>query len=283
MSSPMLSAAAPSRTEAEPPREVISIPDSSTLAPGLRLLPDVLRADVYRLYHVLRALDDAVDDDRPEAEPLVAAVEEWTEGNQPGTRETLALADLADRYGLSPEPVAEFCQAMRHDIERSVIEDEDALESYCQSAGGAVGRMLAEMIGTANPSGEARLMTLGRAVQRTNILRDIDDDRAQGRVYIARTTIDRFGSPMPGHREQLLRDQIAKADALFDDALSEMPILSQGQRFLALSAALYRELLRQIEREGYGRKAGRVVVPAWRRRTLTARYRLTPERRAPFV
>jgi hypothetical protein len=43
---------------------------------------------------------------------------------------------------------------------------------------------------------------------------------------------------------------------------------------MALCTALYREILRQIEREGYGRRPGRVIVPAWRRRLLTAKHRI---------
>jgi phytoene/squalene synthetase len=52
-----------------------SVPDSSTLAPGLRLLPEPTRTDVYRLYHVLRRLDDVVDEDRDDAQERVEAVE----------------------------------------------------------------------------------------------------------------------------------------------------------------------------------------------------------------
>jgi 15-cis-phytoene synthase len=49
---------------------------------------------------------------------------------------------------------------------------------------------------------------------------------------------------------------------------------------MAISAALYREILRQIEREGYGSRPGRAVVPAWQERLLIARHRLK-RRRAP--
>jgi phytoene synthase len=115
---------------------------------------------------------------------------------------------------------------------------------------------------------------LGRAFQRTNILRDIDEDLAHGRIYIARSTIQRFGFPSPGAREALLRDQIARAETLYDQVRSAMPRLCQGQRGLELTTALYREILRQIEREGYGRRPGCVVVPTWRRRLLIAKHRL---------
>jgi phytoene synthase len=240
------------------------------------MLPRALRPDIYRLYNVLRTLDDAVDDDRPQAERQVAAVERWTQGERPSTAETVALADIEYRYGLSRQPLADFCAAMRHDMARAPIENEDDLERYCECAGGSVGVILAQIIGSSRPDAEAHMATLGKAVQRTNILRDIDDDFARDRVYIARTTIERYGPPLPGEREELLRDQIARADALYEQALSAMPILSRWQRGLALSATLYREVLRQIEREGYGRRRGGVVVPGWRRRALIARFRLIP-------
>jgi len=108
-------------------------------------------------------------------------------------------------------------------------------------------------------------------MQVTNILRDIDDDLATQRVYISKAAIDRFGFPAPGAREALLRDHIARADALYEEGLPAIGLLARGQAAMALSAALYREILRQIEREGFGRKPGRVVVPLERRQLLANR------------
>lgn len=159
---------------------------------------------------------------------------------------------------------------MRHDLDGSAIEDEEDLERYCQRAGGSVGIMLASMFGATHADGECAMATLGRAFQRTNILRDIDEDREHGRLYIARSTVERFGPPLPGAREALLRDQIARADHVSDEGLGAIPLLSRGRRGMALATALYREILRQIERTGYGRTPGRVAVPAWRVRLLTA-------------
>ncbi len=248
--------------------------DSSTFAPGFRLLPSDISVDVERLYRVLRTLDDLVDEDRPQAQQRVEAVERWAHGQQADTPETHTLTDLSRRYPLSPQALIVFCDGMRHDITRATINTEDDLEAYCQRAGGSVGIMLAQLLGTTRPDGETKMATLGRAMQRTNILRDIDEDFAHGRVYIARTTIERFGPPIPGERQDLLRDQIARADALYREGLGTIPLLSQGRHAMGVSAVLYREILRQIERDGYGRKPGRVTVPAWRRRLLTAEYRL---------
>lgn len=250
-------------------------PDSSTLAPGLRLLPRDLRSDVYRLYGVLRVIDDLVDHDRPEAEQHVAALEHWAQGQPAENAGTGVLSDLTTRYALSPELFAEFAAAMRHDMARGVLATEEEVESYCQRVGGTVAIALAQIIGTLRPDGPEKIATLARAMHRAHILRDLDEDLQRGRVYVARTAIHRFGAPTPGAREALLRDQIARADRLFEEGLAAMPILTRWQTGFALSVTLYREILRQIEREGFGRRGGRVVVPPWRTVPLIARCRLT--------
>jgi phytoene synthase len=259
---------------AEPQRDPASVLDTSTFSAGVRLLPGDLQADARNLYRVLRTIDDLVDDENPQAEHRVEAIERWARGQQADTPETRILTDLSRRYPLPPEALIEFCQGMRNDLAHTVIETEEDLERYCQYVGGAVGVVLAKIFGASHPDGESKMAILGRAFQRTNILRDIDEDHAHGRLYVARTTIERFGFPSPGAREELLRDQIARADRLYDEGLGAIPLLSRGRRGMALSAALYREILRQIERDGYGRTPGRVTVPARRRRLLIAKHRI---------
>jgi phytoene synthase len=244
------------------------------------LLPSDLQADARRLYRVLRTIDDLVDDEDPQAESSVQAIEHWADGQQTDTPETRILTDLANRYPLPPEAMIEFCQGMRDDLERKPIDTEADLERYCQYVGGAVGVVLARIFGTSHPEGEHKMAILGRAFQRTNILRDIDEDHARGRLYIARTTIDQFGLPQPGAREELLRDQIARADCMYEEGLEAIPLLSRGRRGMALSAALYREILRQIERDGYGRNPGRAIIRPWRRHLLAAKHRVIRHQRS---
>jgi len=121
---------------------------------------------------------------------------------------------------------------------------------------------------------------LGIAMQRTNILRDLDEDRAAGREYLAGETRARFGPPRPGAREGLLRDQIAKADARYDEGLAGVPLLRSGRVAVRAAGWMYREILREIERDGYGARPGRATVPRRRKLWVLARHGRSPISRA---
>jgi phytoene synthase len=231
-----------------------------TFGLACRLLPREVRDDVYRLYLVFRVLDDLVDFGHPEAEEAIAAVEAWTAGAAAASRESRILADLAARHPLPRPALRDFCAGMRFDLAGGVNRTEADVDRYCYQVAGTVGLTMAAILGTRSPAAGERAIALGMAMQRTNILRDIDEDRAGGRVYLAQETLARLGSPEPGHREALLRDQIGRADRLYDEGMAGIPQLARGRRAVAAAAGMYREILRQIEREGYGARPGRAVV-----------------------
>jgi phytoene synthase len=233
-------------------RDAVSGVDSSTFGEGVRLLPTSIQDDVRQLYYVLRTIDDLVDDAHPDAPSRLAAVERWAHGDPANTKETTMLDHLASRHLFDREALLEFCEGMRHDLAGGCIADEAALERYCQQAGGSVGVLLAGLLGGHSPECSTKMAALGRAMQRTNILRDIDEDRANGRVYIAKTTIRLYGFPIAGARESLLRDQIARADALYEQGLPAVDMLSNGSEAMGLATTLYRKILREIEGREYG-------------------------------
>jgi 15-cis-phytoene synthase len=244
-----------------------------TFAIACRLLPREVRDDVYRLYLVFRTLDDLVDDGMPEAAARVAAVEAWCHDDVVGSAEAVLLASLDARYSLPRDALLEFCRGMRDDLSGRVVTTEEELDTYCFRVAGTVGIVMSSLLGVVPGAGDHRpsAAALGKAMQRTNILRDIDEDLAAGRVYLARETVERFGSWGPGEREELLRDQIARADALYDEGIAGIRLLASGRGAIRAAAAMYREILRQIEREGYGARAGRVVVPKSRKLIVAAR------------
>jgi phytoene synthase len=244
-----------------------------TFAIAARLLPAAVRDDVYLLYLVFRTLDDLVDYGHPDARARIAAVQSWCDGHGAESREVALLEDLASRHPLPRHAMRSFCEGMCQDLAGPRMVTEADVDAYCYRVAGTVGEMMAALLGTHGRPGEAdaAAAALGMAMQRTNILRDIDEDRGRGRVYLASETLERFGGSLaPGHREALLRDQIARADALYDRGLEGLDLLRNGRRAIAAAAAMYREILRQIEREGYGARPGRVVVGRRRKLAVAA-------------
>lgn len=251
-----------------------------TFALACRLLPRRVRDDVYRLYLVFRTLDDLVDEGHAaEADAALGAVERWCASGVVSSRESEVLADLATRHDLPRDALVDFCRGMRDDLAGRPVRTEAELERYCYCVAGTVGVVMASVLGVREGrEAEAReaAAALGKAMQRTNILRDIDEDLARGRVYLAAETVERFGSLAPGEREALLRDQIARADALYDQGCEGVALLASGRRAIAAAASMYREILRQIEREGYGAAGpGRAVVPRRRKLVVAARARVS--------
>jgi phytoene synthase len=236
-----------------------------TFALACRLLPHAVRDDVYLLYLVFRTLDDLVDEGHADAGARVEAVAAWAE-RRPGerTREVDVLGELGARHPLPRRAVAEFCAGMRQDLACETFATEADVDRYCYRVAGTVGLVMTAVLGARDP-GRARpaAVALGIAMQRTNILRDIDEDAANGRVYLAQEAVMRHGSPRPGQRAELLREQIAYADGLYERGLAGVGELRSGGRAVAAAGAMYREILREIERDGYGATRGRArVLPA---------------------
>ena len=248
-----------------------------TFAIACRLLPRGLRDDVYRLYLVFRTLDDLVDNDDARAGQRIAAVESWCAGGvgRGGlSPEARMLSDLERRHALPRDALADFCAGMRHDLEQASIETETDLDVYCHRVAGTVGVVMSAVLGATDPAAPLHASALGQAMQRTNILRDIDEDLENGRVYLARETLERFGCsrpPPPSEREALLRDQIARADDLYVLGLEGIRLLPHGRPAIAAAGAMYREILRQIERDGYHARAGRAIVSRKRKLLVAAR------------
>jgi 15-cis-phytoene synthase len=242
-----------------------------TFALACRLLPRDVRDDVYLLYLVFRTLDDLVDDGRPDAAERVAAVAAWAAGDGwEATPEVTLLEELSERHPLPRHALIDFCAGMEEDLAGTVYETEADVDRYCYRVAGTVGVVMAAVLG-ADGDADASAAALGMAMQRTNILRDIDEDAVDGRLYIAQEAVDRHGPPHPGRRAALLRDQIAYADELYDHGLAGVVELRRGGRAIAAAGAMYREILREIERGGYGAEPGRTVVPRTRKLAVAGR------------
>jgi phytoene synthase len=246
-----------------------------TFSAACLLLPRRLRDDVRLLYLVLRTLDDLVDEGDPAANARLGAVEAWCEGRgpDPATPETAVLDVLAARHPLPRNVLRDFCAGMRTDLDGTPPRTEAELDRYCYRVAGTVGVLMCALLGVRGDEDVAHrdAVALGVAMQRTNILRDIDEDRRAGRRYLSDETVARFGPGLPGSREALLRDQIARADHSYAAGIAGIRRLRHGRAAIRVAAAMYREILREIERSGFGRCSGRVVVGRPRKAAVAAR------------
>jgi 15-cis-phytoene synthase len=257
-----------------------------------RFLPGHRRADVRRLYLLLRTLDDLVDEGRPEADRRVEAVERWVGAGgaaAPTSPETSLLADLVRRHPDLPlGAVGDFCAGMRADLRGPDHADDAALDAYCYQVAGTVGRLMAAVLGVeigAEDEADDAARRLGAAMQRTNVLRDIVEDARAGRVYLSADSLAGLGLSREtaalelarldrwsrADRRTLLEPQVERADADYAAGLDGVPFLRSGGRAVRVAGHLYREILRQIERDSYGGSGRRAVVPRWRKASIIAR------------
>jgi phytoene synthase len=130
--------------------------------------------------------------------------------------------------------------------------------------------MTSEIFGYSDPGALERAATLGRAMQLTNICRDVGEDAALGRIYLPRDELSRFGVDESAILErrlddrfvELMRFQIERARRLYADAEPGISILSRDSRFtVLLSSRVYGRILDRIERNGYDVLSQRAYVP----------------------
>jgi 15-cis-phytoene synthase len=267
-----------------------------------RLMPAQVRRDVRRLYLVLRTLDDLVDEGRPEAEAAIAEVEAWARGTPTSAPDGEAGAD---RGGLGPlaailegltvrhpslprDAVLDFAAGMRADLGGPRHGTDADLARYCYQVAGTVGRLMASLLGVREgheAEADASARSLGMAMQRTNILRDIVEDARAGRVYLADDDLRAVGvepeeaaarlaalaSWEPASRAALFVVQRERAEADYAAGLTGVRCLRHGRRSVTAAALMYREILAQIERDGFGVRRERSVVGRGRKLLLMAR------------
>ena len=170
----------------------------SSFYAGMRILPRAQREAMFEIYSFCRAVDDIADDLGPR-EPRQAALDRWR-------------SDIAAIYAGSPPPqLAGLAQAVRgfnleqddflaviDGMEMDVLADIRApdramLDLYCDRVACAVGRLSVRVFGMPRDAGLALAHHLGRALQLTNILRDLDEDAAMGRLYLPREELTAAG------------------------------------------------------------------------------------------
>ncbi|KHL00973.1 presqualene diphosphate synthase HpnD [Sinomonas humi] len=235
---------------------------------GIRLLPPVKRQAMCAIYALARRIDDIGDGTMPTDQKLLA-LSATSESLQDLIRDgvsaaqddpvLVALADAAARLPIALEAFDELIEGCRADVEGRQYESFEQLVHYCRCVAGSIGRLSLGVYGPAEPERARPLAdALGVALQLTNILRDLREDRQVGRVYLPREDLDRFGCTLeldsegnladpPERFAALVRFEAARAKAWYADGLTLLPLLDhRSAACTAAMAGIYRQLLDRI-------------------------------------
>src|SRR5581483_9660477 len=167
------------------------------------------------------------------------------------------------------------------DASGATYETYEQLVAYCRKVAGSVGRLSLGVfgLGAGFEGAEAVALAddLGVALQLTNILRDVVEDRGMGRVYLPAEDLARFGCApdVSGPRDavaRLVRFEAGRARGWFDRGLQLLPMLDRRSRAcVGAMAGIYRRLLARIEAEPAGVLDRRMWLPTWEKALVAAR------------
>src|SRR5579864_7797353 len=163
----------------------------SSFYAAMRMLPREQREAMFQIYSFCRHVDDIADSDGPREERL-AALQQWRadidalyQGRPPARLQDYVAT--VRKFGLPREDFLPIVDGMEMDVPQDIrAPDFLTLDLYCDRVASAVGRLSVRVFGLPQEDGIELAHHLGRALQLTNILRDIDEDAALGRLYLPR-------------------------------------------------------------------------------------------------
>jgi phytoene synthase len=238
-------------------------------------LPKPRRQAIYAAYAFARICDDIADDQLPLAEKVerLAGVRrtlaEAYRGRVSGEVFT-ALMDAVHTYDIPEEFLQEIINGVEMDLTVMRYQDFAALKQYCYRVASVVGLVCTRIFGGRDPAREDPLaIDLGMAMQLTNIMRDVPEDAARGRIYLPLDELARFGYTerelMAGMYTpafvEMMRFEAQRARAYFASGARLVPLLPARSRACPLVlGGLYSRILERIEERNYNVFAGRVSL-----------------------
>jgi phytoene synthase len=254
-------------TEAYRECERITWSQARNFAYGIRLLPPGKRRGLAVIYAFARRIDDIGDGTLPgqqtmSAEEKIAALEEARQAVLDLTRPhqddpvLLALADVERNFPIPIQAFGELIDGCVADVRGTSYQTFEDLLYYCRCVAGSVGRLSLGIFGTSgDPEVASRLAdSLGVALQLTNILRDIREDYASGRVYLPAEDLAKFdcalGAPGPSTQPQfsrLVEFEAERARDWYSTGMQLLPMLDRrSAACTGAMAGIYRRLLDRI-------------------------------------
>jgi phytoene synthase len=260
----------------------------SSFYAAMRILPPDRREAVFQIYSFCRAVDDVADACGPRT-PRLDELAQWRSdvdqlyaGTPPPRLQ--ALAGPRQRFALERADFMAIIDGMEMDVVADIrAPDWATLDRYCDCVASAVGRLCVNVFGLARADGVDLAHHLGRALQLTNIMRDIDEDAALGRLYLPREALRAAGIETTEPNQVLSHPRLAdaltpvleRARAHFREADAAMrrcpPKLVRTPR---LMAEAYRVYLRKLTERGWAPPRTKVSIGKLRLLWIVGRYGL---------
>lgn len=237
------------------------------------------------LYAFMRVTDDLGDEDRPASE-RARALAAWRDGL------TLALSggacahpvlpavvDIVQRYAIPRDSLTAVITGVEMDLGPVAFGTFEQLAGYCYHVAGAVGLACIHVWGFHDERAKGAAVDCGTAFQLTNILRDLREDAARGRVYLPREDLERFGFTAAdlsaGCRDErftrVMQFEVDRAREFYARAASLFEYLDPpGRPILETMIGIYRGLLDEIERRRFDVFTRRVELSRWRKWSIAA-------------
>jgi squalene synthase HpnD len=247
---------------------------SSSFYAAMRILPPAQRMAMFEIYSFCRAVDDIADDGGP-MPPRAAALAQWRSdidtaftGTEPAGLE--GLTEAIRSFDLQREDFLAVIDGMEMDLVADIqAPDWQTLDLYCDRVASAVGRLSVRVFGVPGDKGPALAHHLGRALQLTNILRDLDEDAAIERLYLPREALVAAGIVSTKPRAVLTDRALAEACAPViaraqDHFIKARAIMAQCPRASVKAPRLmgeaYYGILRGLRARGFAPPRTRIGV-----------------------
>jgi len=236
-------------------------------------LPRAQRSAIYALYGFARQVDDEVDCKSViGAEERIALqrarLQRCLDG-QPDDPVTLVLANAVAWYGIPAREIHDLVDGVEADLHVTRYQTWEELAEYCRLVASTVGRMCVRVFGYDDHAALLLADDLGRAMQLTNILRDVREDLVRGRRYLPQEDLDRFGvaEGQIGERvrsaewDRLVRFEAERARRLFASGMGVVGhIPRRAGVCVRTMAGMYQRILREIDRDPSIPLAGRLSL-----------------------
>ncbi len=229
-------------------------------------LPRPKRDAAYAVYAFCRLLDDAADTggDVAAYDRALTAAYAGSPADVGDAQARLALTAFADtvhRYAIPKRYFDDLAAGCRMDATVTRYATWADLRVYCYHVAGVVGLIMCRVFGLADEAAERQAVVMGEAMQLTNILRDVGEDRGLGRIYLPAEDLARFGyaeadllaGVVNDPFRQLMRFEVDRARSLYrDGAAGLIHLADDGSRFTAAAmGVIYSGILGAIERQRY--------------------------------